>query len=478
MFEGVTPRMVFSSVIFLYFFLPIVMLIYWAVPYRMKNYVCLIASLLFYAWGEPVLVFLMLGSIVVNYFFGLMLDRFTEKGTRKWIVTGSVIFNLCFLGVFKYSVFIISSTNSFLNTSFNVPEIALPLGISFFTFQAMSYIFDVYRGKTAAQRNVFKVALYISAFPKVIQGPIVQYSTIVDQIDHRTISLNKVASGIIKFAIGLAKKVLLANIIGQITDSIIISGSTPSTTTAAWLGIICYALQIYFDFSGYSDMAIGLARMMGFEFEENFRYPYISKSVSEFWRRWHISMGAWFRDYLYIPLGGSRCSKLKQIRNILIVWLATGIWHGAGWTFIIWGLYFFVLLAAERLLASRLEKIPSMLRHVSTLLLVLFSWVIFRSETIVDAANYFLCMLGVKAGELIVNSSLLLHDNWLILVLGIVGSTPFIADFVRRLLDKPLLRESNNLVWILRMLFVCGMLCLCTVYMANSSYNPFIYFKF
>ncbi len=470
--------MVFSSIFFLYYFLPIVMLIYWAVPYRAKNYVCLIASLFFYAWGEPVLVLLMIGSIVVNYFFGLLLGHFSEKGQRKGILAVSVIFNLALLGVFKYSAFVVGSTNSLFNTTFTVPEIALPLGISFFTFQAMSYVFDVYRGNADVQRNFFKVALYIAAFPKVIQGPIVQYHTIADQIDHRTISLNKVASGIIKFAIGLGKKVLFANVIGQIADSIIVSGSTPSTTATAWLGIICYALQIYFDFSGYSDMAIGLARMMGFEFEENFRYPYISKSASEFWRRWHISMGAWFRDYLYIPLGGSRCNRLKQIRNIFIVWLATGIWHGAGWTFIIWGLYFFVLLTIERLLGERLEKIPSLLRHAVTLILVLFSWVLFRSETIIDAVNYILCMIGIKVGELTVNSSLLLHDNWLILVLGIIGSTPLIAKLARRLCDQPLMQEDGNIYWIMRMLFVCGMLCLCTIYMANSTYNPFIYFRF
>lgn len=465
--------MVFSGIPFLYYFLPAVMLVYWLVPRGWKNVVCLAASLFFYAWGELSYLPLMLGSIAANYLFG----RLVAGGKRRklWLVI-SIIFDLALLGVFKYTGFAVRSIGLVLRADLPVPDIALPLGISFFTFQAMSYVVDVYRGDAPPQRNILKVALYISAFPQLVAGPIVRYTTVMEQIEHREITPQKVGQGLLRFSVGLAKKVLIANTLAVLADAAFGTASAPALT--AWLGIFAYTLQIYFDFSGYSDMAIGLGKMLGFEFLENFDYPYVSGSITEFWRRWHISLGSFFRDYVYIPLGGSRRGLAVQIRNILVVWSLTGLWHGAGWTFLAWGAYYGVLLVIEKCVGSaRLERIPSALRHILTLLLVMVGWVFFRADGFSGAMSYFAALLGANGGADAM-ALIYLHDYLPTLLVAAVGSVPLVRTVARRIGDCRPLSEGTSLGWLLRGAVCWVSLAICTVMLVNSTYNPFIYFRF
>lgn len=471
--------MVFSSLVFLFSFLPVVLISYYLVNDKLKNIVLLIASLFFYAWGEPKYIFLMIVSIAFNYIFGLKVDSNNLKEKKLWLII-SIIFNLSLLGIFKYSNFFIDNINSLFNTNLNIPEVALPLGISFFTFQTMSYVIDVYRKDGKSQKNIFDLALYISLFPQLVAGPIVRYQTVDNQINIRKHSINKFASGVDRFVIGLGKKVIFSNQLGLIADSVFAAQVSNLSMLEAWLGIICYTLQIYFDFSGYSDMAIGLGRMFGFEFLENFNYPYISQSVSEFWRRWHISLGSWFRDYVYIPLGGNRVSTIKQYRNLFIVWSLTGIWHGANWTFMAWGLYYGILIGLEKAFLNKfLEKLPRIFRHVYLVLLVMIGWVFFRSENIVQAYEFIQVLVGIGENPIYNNSFIsYISETGYIVVLAIILATPIIPKV------KSILKSRNKKIAESTFLYSIHSTCLVSimfvivVILINSTYNPFLYFRF
>ncbi|MGN1132703.1 MAG: MBOAT family O-acyltransferase, partial [Ruminococcus sp.] len=403
--------MLFASTVFIFAFLPAVLLLYYLVLRKFRtaqNILLLVASLLFYAWGEPKYVLIMILSIIMNYLFGLLVDKFRASKTKSRLVIAlTVVFNLGVLYIFKYLMFTIENINSIAGLHLSVPNIVLPIGISFFTFQAMSYVIDVYREKGEAQKNPLNVGLYISFFPQLIAGPIVRYETVAYQIKHREESFEKFSEGVCRFIIGLAKKVLLANTMAVVADYAFDMPNSELTVVMAWVGAIAYTFQIFFDFGGYSDMAIGLGKMFGFEFLENFNYPYISLSVSEFWRRWHMSLGTWFRDYVYFPLGGSRVkSKARLVFNLFVVWSLTGIWHGANWTFLCWGLMYFVLLTIEKLIGWE-KKYPDkmkILRRIYTLFFVIMGWVLFRADSIGDAGAYFATMFG--GGNLIDDSTI------------------------------------------------------------------------
>ena len=374
--------MVFSSLVFLFVFLPIVLVLYFIVPKALKNFILLVASLFFYAWGEPVYLYLMMFSILLNYLFGLWIQKNKDKSnSKKIIITIAIIVNIGLLGYYKYAFFVVDIINGLLHTHIQFEPLPLPIGISFYTFHALSYLIDVYRQKEEAQKNLFNLALYITLFPQLVAGPILRYNTIAEQIKSRIHNLSLFAEGIRTFIIGLSKKVLLSNPLGEMADTIFAINPSDMSVTTAWIGIIAYTLQIYFDFSGYSDMAIGLGKMFGFEFLPNFNYPYISRSIGEFWRRWHISLSSWFRDYVYIPLGGSRKGAWKTYRNLLIVWTITGFWHGASWTFMAWGFYYGVIICLERLgLKNILAKTWRPIQHAYVLFIVLIGWVFFRAD--------------------------------------------------------------------------------------------------
>ena len=471
--------MVFSSLVFLFLFLPIVFIFYYLVNDRLKNFVLLLASLFFYAWGEPTYIFLMLGSIGVNYIFGLKVSSSDKKKNKLWL-TLSVIFNISILVIFKYSNFFVDNLNSLLNVKISIPIINLPLGISFFTFQIISYIIDVYRKDGKVQRNIFDLALYISLFPQLVAGPIVRYQTVADQISSRKHSINKFASGVDRFIIGLGKKVIFSNQLGLISDGIFAVQSSDLSTLEAWLGIICYTLQIYFDFSGYSDMAIGLGKMFGFEFLENFNYPYISQSVSEFWRRWHISLGSWFRDYVYIPLGGNRVCPIKQYRNLFIVWSLTGIWHGANWTFMAWGLYYGVLIGIEKAFLDKLlKKLPQVFRHIYLLLIVMIGWVFFRAENMVQASEFIQILFGIGSNPVYNNSFVrYISDSGYIVFLSIIFATPVIPKLKSILRSRNKKLVGSNLIYGLYSTCLMSLMFVVVVILINSTYNPFLYFRF
>lgn len=466
--------MVFSSMMFLLFYLPAVLAVYYLAPNKLKNLVLFVFSLLFYAWGEPVYVGLMIFSTVLDYTCGLTAERF--RGTRKAKIAllVSVVVNLSLLGVFKYADFLIATVNSVFGCALPLLGLPLPIGISFYTFQTMSYTIDVYRGDTKAQRNIISFGAYVSLFPQLIAGPIVRYQTIAEQMDRRTHSSDQFSLGVRRFVCGLAKKVLLANNIGLLWNTISQTDAANLTVLSAWLGLIAFSFQIYFDFSGYSDMAIGLGNMFGFSFCENFNYPYISASVTEFWRRWHISMGTWFRDYVYIPLGGNRCGLAVQLRNIAVVWLLTGFWHGASWNYVLWGVYFGALLIAEKFfLLEKLKKAP-LVGHVYTVFCILISWVLFSFEDMAKGAAYFKAMFGFGAG--LCNSTALYELASYLPLLGIcaVAATPLAARLYRKLNEKcasavMTLADASGIA--------CGML-LSTAYLISGSYNPFLYFRF
>lgn len=461
--------MVFSSLLFLFLFLPAVLTLYYCSPRRIRNLILFLTSLFFYAWGEPVYIVIMLVSTVTDYFFGLLLDNPGFSALkRKCVVALSIVINITLLSYFKYADFLIENINGLFGTDIPLTELPLPIGISFYTFQSMSYIIDVYRGTARAQRNWVDFGAYVSLFPQLVAGPIVKYNTIAEQLHHRSESVELFAEGIVRFIIGLAKKVLLANNIGLLWDTI--SSSQPESLPmfTAWLGIIAFAFQIYFDFSGYSDMAIGLGLMFGFRFNENFNKPYISQSITDFWRRWHISLGSWFREYVYIPLGGNRYGLLKQARNILIVWLLTGFWHGASWNFILWGLYFGVILMIEKWWGLKLlAALPRWIRHVYAIVLILIGWVLFAFETPTLIIGYLSAMAGFN-GQPIWNAEAgyFFYTNAVLLVVLVIASLP----------KKEWARANElsmfHLVWY-------GFLFFLTVaYLVDATFNPFLYFRF
>lgn len=469
--------MLFPSEVFLFVFLPVVLAVYYAFLRKtkmLKNVFLLLASLFFYAWGEPIYVYLMMGSIVFNWFMGILIDRFREK---KWaaafLLVLLVAVNIGVLGWYKYSEFTVLQINRFLHTDIPVPVVALPIGISFFTFQAMSYVIDVYRKRGKVQKNPLNVGLYISLFPQLIAGPIVRYETIEKQIEHRVENFQDFSAGITRFCVGLAKKVLIANNMALIADNafgLIINNEFQGSVGMAWLGAVAYTFQIFFDFSGYSDMAIGLGKMFGFAFEENFRYPYISKTVSEFWRRWHISMQTWFRDYVYIPLGGSRVSLPRNIFNLFVVWLLTGIWHGANWTFIAWGLMYFVILTFEKL--TGLAEKEYWWGHIYTMVLVIIGWVIFRSTGTGTAVLYIKAMFGMGAKGLLDKAVwAYIAQNWIYFIFALIGSVPLMPWVDNKL--------KENRVW--QTVYAVGVVICLVVsvsFISNNAYNPFIYFNF
>lgn len=473
--------MVFSSPIFL--FLPITLLTYYLIRRELRNIVLLIASLFFYAWGEPKYILVMLSSTLFNYIFGLLIEKYrTQELCRKFILVISIICNIGMLVYFKYFNFFINNINFFL-AKFSVPiiqieHVHLPIGISFFTFQALSYVIDVYRKDTDVQKNPFELALYISLFPQLIAGPIVRYHDVAHQIKFRESKIDKIARGINRFIIGLSKKVIIANTLGCVADKIFALDSSSLTTPLSWLGIISYSLQIYYDFSGYSDMAIGLGNMFGFTFLENFNYPYISRSIQEFWRRWHISLSSWFRDYLYIPLGGSRGHQLKVYRNLLIVFFTTGLWHGASWNFVIWGLFHGLFLMLERTNIVRIQKRGFKgAENLYTLLIVMVGWVFFRAETLGDSVNFIIAMFG---GAELTNydypiRQLLNNEVILVLILAVMGSSP-IYKKIYELLNKYL--KNRGIVESVENVFVFSIFVISMSYLASSTYNPFIYFRF
>lgn len=468
--------MVFSSLTFLFVFLPIVLLIYYISPKPLKNFVILLFSLIFYAWGEPKFIFLIILSILINYIGALQIVKNssdTEK--RKFIFITLLLIDISILFFFKYYGFIISSIGSLFGIDLVIRDIPLPLGISFYTFQQISYIIDVYTKKTKVQKNLINFAAYITMFPQLIAGPIVKYNDIEGQLKNRNENLTQFSSGVHRFIIGLGKKVLLANSIGALWSEIKVIPLNEISILTSWIGIIAFALQIYFDFSGYSDMAIGLAKMFGFEFLENFNYPYISKSVTEFWRRWHISVGTWFREYLYIPLGGNKKGNLIQIRNLFIVWFTTGLWHGASFNFIAWGIYFGVILFIEKIIFKNiLNKLPSFLCHIYTLILVLIGWVIFDMNTLSSAMEYISIMFGLSNNLVVDKLSLfILSNNIVILLIGIICSTTLLPNVFKKL--RCSLKKSNIFIIISMYLII---FILSISYLVGESFNPFLYFRF
>lgn len=466
--------MVFSSTIFLCVYLPLVLLGYYICPKKGRNLFLLIVSLVFYAWGEPKYVFLMIFSILVNYIFGRLMDKNRGRQKRmKLLLVLSVVIDLGLLSVFKYTDFIITNVNAIFGSSFDLLNIALPIGISFYTFQAMSYTIDVYRDDVRVQKNLIDFGMYITMFPQLIAGPIVRYADVQDQLAERSVTTADFSEGIMRFVVGLGKKVLLANQMGAVWSEIYALGGDVSALMA-WTGAIAYTFQIYFDFSGYSDMAIGLGRMFGFKFPENFRYPYQSVSITDFWRRWHITLSTWFKEYLYIPLGGNRCGLARQALNLLIVWSLTGFWHGAGWNFVMWGLYYFVILFIEKLfLLKALDKLPKLFRHVYALLLIVIGWVIFASDDVSVLLPYLGSMFGANGavGGMDVYT---LFTKAVLLIICCVAST----ELPKRLFLSATGAMNEKAAFTIKSVMTIALLALSMILLIGDSYNPFLYFRF
>ena len=468
--------MLFSSIVFLFTFLPAVVILYYLLPVRFRNVILLLASLVFYAWGEPVYLFLMLLSILFNYFSGLDIARnLQDKRAAKRSLVFNLIINLAVLGFFKYEGFVLDTLNGILPVHISYHALPLPIGISFYTFQILSYIIDVYRGNVKVQTNLPNFALYVTMFPQLIAGPIVQYADVDEQLASREVSRTKFGEGSMYFIRGLAKKVLLANTSGMIFTEVSGLAKGNIAVMTAWLGAFAYMFQIYFDFSGYSDMAIGLGKMFGFEFNMNFNYPYVSKSITEFWRRWHISLSSWFRDYVYIPLGGNRVSKIKHIRNLLIVWFLTGLWHGAAWNFVAWGLYYGVILIIEKyLLSPVLDRLPDVVRHIYSIVLVVIGWVLFFSSSFGQAADYIRVIFGAGAHGFADRESMyLLTSNLILWLILIFGSTPLV-----HFRYEHMLRTKKWNTTIINSVVYVALFIVCIAYLVTETYNPFLYFRF
>lgn len=462
--------MVFTSINFLYYFLPTVLILYFIVPKKYKNLLLLISSLLFYFYGEPKYIILMIIEIILAYFEAMLIEKYKSKE----IFIFSIFIHVLLLCIFKYTNFLITNINGIFNTNISLLNIVLPIGISFYTFQIISYLVDVYKEKVKAQKNFISLATYVSLFPQLIAGPIVRYETINDELDNRKQTFNDFSSGISRFIIGLSKKVLIANILGELCNIFILSNE--KTVLFYWIYGISYSLQIYFDFSAYSDMAIGLGRMFGFHFMENFDYPYISKSITEFWRRWHISLSSWFKDYVYIPLGGSREGTFKLIRNILIVWLLTGLWHGSEWTFVIWGMFIGILLVIEKLLLNKyIEKLPSIVRRIYTLFIIMISFIIFSGSNINESFNNIVGLFNFSNPFINKFTIHYLKDYGLVLIIAIFLSTPILKNTIIKLKEN---KKINNIINILEIIVLLILLVIVTSYLIDSSYNPFLYFRF
>ena len=465
--------MLFTSISFLYYFLPALIIIYFITPKKYKNIILLIASLLFYLYGEPKYVFLMIAEIIIAYIGAILIDKY--KNQSKNILITTLFIHVFLLIIFKYTDFIIQTINDISNANIKLLNIALPIGISFYTFQIISYVIDVYNGKVKVQKNIINLATYVSLFPQLVAGPIVRYQTVEKELDDRVHSFNNFAYGIRRFSIGLAKKVLIANALGELCTKAFVLNET--TVIFYWIFGISYMLQLYFDFSAYSDMAIGLGRIFGFNFPENFNYPYISKSITEFWRRWHISLSTWFKDYVYIPLGGNRNGIYKQIRNILIVWLLTGIWHGANWTFLIWGLLFGIILIIEKIFLNKfMEKLPSFIKRIYVLFIVMILFIIFNAENMSVALTNIKGLFGMN-GEVLVNDYTLhyLKSYLPLLIIALFGATPFIKILIDKLRKN---KYANNIINILEPILIVMILVVVTSYLIDNSYNPFLYFRF
>ena len=465
--------MVFSSLTFLFLFLPFVFLVYFSAPRKWKNALLFILSLLFYAWGEPIYILLLIFSTIVDFFLGLYIDKHRSTYKAKIGLITSLVINILVLSVFKYSSFIVQNINDIFGTTFIDPDLPLPIGISFYTFQTMSYIIDVYRGNVNVQRNIINFGAFVSMFPQLVAGPIVRYATIEKQLRERVHSVDLFAEGVQRFTIGLAKKVLIANNIGYIWAEIEATSGNEMSVALAWLGIIAFAFQIYFDFSGYSDMAIGLGLMLGFRFLENFNYPYISRSITEFWRRWHISLGSWFREYVYIPLGGNKKGLPRQLINLLIVWSLTGIWHGASWNFLLWGLYFGALLTVEKLFLLKWLERSRLLSHCYVIFAVLIGWVLFAFDNLHEGLAYMGYLFGF-ADIPFINTAFMyfISTNWLLLIIVVIASTPVVPYVKEKWQSHEKLKQGLTLVVIFA-LFIGAV-----AYLVDSAYNPFLYFRF
>lgn len=476
--------MVFSSLTFLCIFLPVVFILYTVIPnLKIRNFLLIITSLFFYAYGEPVYVFLMIFSSLLNYLCALWVCKDPDK-KNKFAMIFAVVVNLSILGVYKYAGFAVDSINSLFGVSIPVPQIALPIGISFFTFQALSYVLDVYLGKTDVQKNFFNILLYVSFFPQLIAGPIVKYHDVNEQIENRHQDIDKIALGLRRFIVGLSKKVFIANSMGAVADAVFATQTSSMSILTAWLGAIAYIFQIYYDFCGYSDMAIGLGHMFGFEFKENFNYPYGAKNIQDFWRRWHISLSTWFKEYLYIPLGGNRKGKLRTAVNKIIVFFATGLWHGANWTFVIWGLWHGMFLLLEEFVPF-LKKLPKVINHVYTMLVVTLGFVVFRADTITYGVSYIGKMFsGFNASTESLSLFVSELTPWFIvmLVIAIIGCAP-IRPLTKLInehshADGATLSTKWKVIQVLLYVLAFVMLLWCIVRLSGTAYNPFIYFRF
>ncbi len=469
--------MIFSSIFFIFVFLPITLILYYLVPFKLKNFVLLVVSLIFYAWGEPVYVFLMILNIVINYISGLEIETYRRQGKMrqaKWAFIVTLVVNLLVLGFYKYYGFFISNLNVILPIKIPYHELALPIGISFYTFQTLSYVIDVYKGSLAAQRNIITFGSYVTMFPQLIAGPIVRYSDVEKQLSKREICWSKFSEGVAYFLTGLGKKVLIANNMGLVCDAILAMNAPDTSALTAWIGAFAYTMQIYFDFGGYSDMAIGLGKMLGFDFIKNFDYPYISKSITEFWRRWHMSLSSWFKEYVYIPLGGNRVSTPKAIRNLMIVWCLTGLWHGAAWNFIAWGLYYGILLIFEKYIFKNiLDKLPGALQHVYAMVLVMIGWVLFAAPSLPRAISFIGSMFGAGAGVVDSLGFYYLKTTFILAIIAILCSTPKLyKTFMAYVYTR------KNFGAILYVGVYVLIFAVSVAYLVNATYNPFLYFRF
>ena len=466
--------MVFSSITFLYIFLPITLLVYYLVPAKWKNWVLFVSGLIFYAWGEPLYVFIMILSTLIDYTAGRLMDCWDDdEKKRRILLICSVAINLGLLAIFKYSSFFIGNLNALFHSRIPDPQLPLPIGISFYTFQSMSYTIDLYRRKIRVQKNFVNFGAYVTMFPQIVAGPIVRYQDVAKELECRTITVEETADGIGVFTRGLAKKLLLANNIGLLWTQVkeMPLGSIPAAT--AWLGILAFTFQIYFDFSGYSDMACGMGKMLGFHFPQNFNLPYTAKSITDFWRRWHITLSTWFKEYLYIPLGGNRHGTAKTIRNLLIIWVLTGFWHGASWNFVFWGLYFGVILVLEKFVYGKLlNKLPSFVRQAYTFVLVVFGWVLFEMDTLGDAGRYLKAMFG-GAGFADSRTIYLLSSYFLLFLICIFAS----GSWGKKIYNRFANRWPKG-TQVMLPVSVVLLMVVCTAYLVDATYNPFLYFRF